>query len=201
MRKTFVVIPALMLALVAASPASAQDKEGERIADNVCANCHGRDGNSTSPLFPRLAGQQAEYLDTQLKAFRDRSRSDPHARAFMWGMTQTLNDAAIASLAGYYAKQKAVPLRPATTSLAQAGKRIYEQGIDAQGIPACAGCHGDNAEGKEAIPRLAGQHTLYLTGQLDAFRSLLRDNPLMHETTKNLDNDQISAVAAYLGGD
>lgn len=199
MRYAFVSAAAV---LVAATAAWAQDeREAERIAGGVCVNCHGADGNSTAPLFPRLAGQQAEYLDVQLHAFRDHSRADPHARAFMWGMTQSLSDSTIKGLAAFYAKQTPMPLHHVDSAAAQQGKKIYEQGVDAQGVPACAGCHGPQGEGNGAMPRLAGQHTIYLVKQMEAFRSMLRENDIMHENTKNIDNDQISALAAYLGSD
>src|SRR6516164_4411449 len=71
------------------APATPQQVQG---TVHVCSSCHGLNGNSISPTFPRLAGQRAEYLETQLKAFRDKTRADPHAHTYMWGMAAHLSD-------------------------------------------------------------------------------------------------------------
>ncbi len=197
MMKKFMIVAVVALTAFVAS--AQESREGERVATDVCSNCHGKDGNSISPLFPRLAAQREEYLVAQLNAFRDRSRSDPHARAFMWGMAQSLSESTIKALAAYYAKQKPTPLPAVNSPLAAQGKHIYENGVDAQSVPACTTCHGNKGEGTEIAPRLAGQHTTYLVKQMEAFRSMLRENDVMHENIKNIDNDQISAVGAYLG--
>jgi cytochrome c553 len=166
--------------------------------EHLCSSCHGAAGKSISPTFPNLAGQQAEYTATQLKAFRDHSRADPHAHTYMWGMAAHLTDATIDGLAAYYAAQP--PARGTSGDPAEvaAGRQIYEAGIQAQDVPACASCHGDHAEGNGVQPRLAGQHRSYLERQLEAFASSARANDIMHENSKNLTAGQIAAVAAYL---
>src|SRR2546427_9732072 len=81
----------------------------EDIARQWCANCHRADGNSISPLFPRIAGQQPGYIAQQLQAFRARNRSDQAAHDYMWGIAGTLDDATISGIATYFATQKPLP--------------------------------------------------------------------------------------------
>jgi cytochrome c553 len=169
-------------------------------ATTVCQNCHGAQGDSLLATFPRLNGQQADYIAAQLKSFRSQSRSDPHARAYMWGMASQLDDGMIDGLAKYFAAQK--PTQPQSGgALAAEGKNIYMNGADAQNIPACQACHGEHAEGNSVIPRLAGQHAYYLKSQLEAFRSTLRENDVMHANTKDMTNSQIEALVSYLSND
>jgi cytochrome c553 len=169
-------------------------------ATSVCQNCHGPQGDSVSAIFPRLNGQQADYIAAQLKSFRSQSRSDPHARAYMWGMASQLDDGMIDGLAKYFAAQKPTPPQSGG-ALAADGKNIYKNGADAQNIPACQACHGERGEGNSVIPRLAGQHGYYLKSQLEAFRSTLRDNDVMHANTKDMTNSQIEALVSYLAND
>ncbi len=160
MKSTFFVTMAAFASLTGALavaddshvPAAVKEK-----VDTVCQSCHGAQGNSVSSTFPRLNGQQADYIAAQLKNFRDHSRTDPHARAYMWGMASQLDDATIDGLAKYFASQK--PSQPqGGGELAAEGKKIYMDGADAQNVPACQACHGEHGEGNSVIPRLAGQH-------------------------------------------
>ena len=112
--------------LCATTLARAEDSAGNNPLDLIakeCSTCHGPKGLSTSPTFPHLAGQQAEYLDVQLKAFRDKSRADPHAQAYMWGMAAQLTDPAIAQIAAFFAKQPAPPKNSADPTEIAAGKK------------------------------------------------------------------------------
>jgi len=168
------------------------------LATRVCSTCHGKDGHSVAPTFPELAGQTAVYIEAQLKAFRDRSRGDPHAQAYMWGMASQLTDAVIKQLGAYYSAQPPSPGTPQDKSEVAAGKKIFDEGISSADVPACAGCHGEKAQGADTIPRLAGQHREYLAAQLLAFKNELRANDIMHNTAKNLSNEDIRAVAAFL---
>jgi cytochrome c553 len=165
---------------------------------HVCSSCHGMDGKSVSPTFPRLAGQQKDYLVAQLKAFRDHTRADPHAHTYMWGMAASLSDATIDGVADYYSSLSPVPGKPTDGADIAAGKKIYEEGIPEQGVPACGGCHGDAAQGGGTFPRLAGQHRPYIEGQLAAFASNARANEIMHENAKNLTPDTEGQLAAFL---
>jgi cytochrome c553 len=191
----------LMTISCVAPTLQAQEARPETTAIQVCASCHGPKGDSISPAFPRLAGQRKEYLDTQLKAFRDRTRGDPMAQAYMWGMTSQLSNNAIEGLAAYYASQKSPKGKTGDPKLLQAGRTIYEQGIPGASIPACTTCHGKDAEGIAAFPRLAGQHPEYLVKQLVLFKNQLRADasaPVMHNISSGMSFEQMEAVAAYL---
>jgi len=190
--------------LVAAIPVHAQQVTPEaraaadRLAATVCSTCHGTGGRSTSPTFPNLAAQTAPYLEQQLKAFRDQTRADPDAQAYMWGMAAQLNDEAIAALAAHYAAQRPAPGQVGDPKLVSQGRSIFEHGVPAKGIPACATCHGDRAQGNGPFPRLAGQHPEYLLKQLLVIQNALRLAPVMHGVIQYLSKDQMHAVAEYL---
>ncbi len=199
MKKTLTIAAALSLA---SSIALAQDvSQATRYkVTTVCQTCHGVNGNSTSPTFPRLNAQQAQYIEAQLKNFRAHSRSDPHAMAYMWGMASQLDDALVTDIAKYYASQ--APTAPQTGgALAAEGKKIFISGVGEHNIPPCAACHGDHGEGAAEIPRIAGQHGEYLKHQLEDFRSRARDNQVMHANTKDMTDAEIDAVVSYLAGD
>ena len=170
----------------------------DRVAATVCTACHGTGGRSTAPTFPNLAAQSAPYLDEQLKAFRDQTRADPDAQAYMWGMASQLNDESIAALAAHYAAQRPAPGRAGDAKLIAQGRTIFEQGVPEKGIPACATCHGDRAQGNGPFPRLAGQHPEYLLKQLLVIQNVLRLAPVMHGVIQYLSKDQMHAVAEYL---
>src|SRR5690348_14405111 len=177
-----------LVALIAcvAAPVRAQDADITKYASQVCASCHGPRGDSISPAFPKIAGQRAEYLETQLRAFRDRTRADPMAQAYMWGMTSQLSDGAIKKLAAFYSGQRPAPGKSKDAKLAQAGKAVFEGGIPSAKVQACAQCHGANAEGNAVFPRLAGQHAEYLVKQLVLFKSSMREGgnaPIMHNVS------------------
>ena len=164
----------------------------------VCSSCHGLEGRSVNPTFPILAGQQHDYLVAQLKAFRDKTRADPHAHTYMWGMAAKLSDATIEGVASYYAGQAPEPGQKQDAALVSAGQAIFKTGISARNVPACGDCHGETAGGNGAIPRLASQHQEYLAGQLQAFAINSRANEMMHENAKNLTAQEIQAVTSYL---
>ena len=200
MNRTFPMLVG-MLASALALQASAQDSDARTVAAQVCASCHGPGGRSISSAFPRLAGQQPVYLEAQLKAFRDRTRADPMAQAYMWGMSSRLDDATIKGLAQYYAKQAPGRDTKADPKLAREGEQIFASGIPASGVPACVTCHGKNAEGNATFPRLAGQHADYLVKQLALFKSSLRaggNASVMHDLSQGMTFDQMTAVSAFL---
>jgi len=200
MNRDLLILLALS-AICSVAPASAQESDARKLATDVCASCHGPRGESVSPAFPRLAAQRVDYLEGQLKAFRDRTRADPMAQAYMWGMTAQLGDATIKSLAAYYAGQKPVAGKATAPKLVQQGQAIYQEGIPSANVQACVTCHGKNAEGNASFPRLAGQHAEYLLKQLVLFKSSLREGsnaPIMHVVTTGISFEQMEAVSAYL---
>jgi cytochrome c553 len=163
-----------------------------------CANCHGTNGRSVSPTFPNLAAQTAPYIEAQLHAFKNQTRADPDAQAYMWGMASQLDDALIAGLADYFSKQPAAPGNGAKSALIAKGQVIFTAGVPGRGIPACASCHGALAQGNGPFPRLADQHAPYLLKQLLVIQSVLRMAPVMHGVIKDLNREQMQAVVDYL---
>ena len=194
---------ALLALTTALHPAAAQDMQGSetaRRALHVCASCHGADGHSKNAQFPHLAGQSAQYTAQQLKDFREQRRGETDNRAYMWGVSALLDDATIEALANHYAAQTPTPGKTAAKpQLLARGKAIFEAGIPQRKVAACASCHGANAEGAAAFPRLAGQHAAYLERQLDTFSTRLRPHGvLMRNEVAGLRKDERRAVAAYL---
>lgn len=177
---------------------AAADSYARQLAIGVCASCHGPRGNSQQPKFPRLAGQQAPYLAIQLRNFRGQTRGDSDAIAYMWGMSAELSDDTIEALAKYYSSQRPVVGTSGNVSEIARGREIYMHGIESEGVPACAACHGADARGTANYPRLAGQHTQYLLKQLGAFQSNMRNVAIMHGVAQNLRVAEMGSVAAYL---
>jgi cytochrome c553 len=201
MKPNVIVLLSLLALACTAPPLQAQDGDAARLATQVCANCHGPRGDSISPGFPKIGGQRAEYLESQLKAFRDRTRADPMAQAYMWGMTSQLGDDMIKKLAAFYSQQKPSQGKPSDPGLIKAGKTIYEAGIPGAKVQACSTCHGKDAEGNAGFPRLAGQHSEYLVKQLVLFKSSLREGGnamIMHDISTGISFEQMQAVAAFL---
>lgn len=189
------------LALAACSGTAAKSESADSVAPgvvHVCSSCHGSGGRSISSTFPRLAGQQKDYIVAQLQAFRDKTRADPHAKTYMWGMAAQLSNPTIAAIAAYYSSQPPVAGEPGISPEITAGKEIYTKGIPSESAPPCMSCHGEKAQGNGPIPRLAGQHPAYLARQLEAFASQARANEIMHQNSKNLTIQQIDDVTAYL---
>jgi cytochrome c553 len=177
-------------------------RDARTLVSFACSKCHGPTGNgvSISPLFPILAGQNPVYIDTELKLLRQHSRSDPHARAFMWGISHALTDEQIQGLAQYFSTQPAVSGRPSSNpALAARGKEIYENGVpEPHRVIKCAECHGETSAGTNTVPRLQGQHPDYLKLQLHYYHDKLRENILMQRNVANITDDEIAAVVEYI---
>lgn len=188
-----------IIALVNAYSVSAAE-EGAKLDRQLCSICHGAGGTTSSELFPQLAGQPATYVTNQIKAFRDKSRSDENAQRFMWGISSRLTDSDIESLAKYYEAQQ--PLHSgkiSDQSKYELGKSIFTMGHPEKNVPACIACHGEKGEGKDATPRLGGQHEAYLKRQLKVFYGNGRPAGIaMHEIVKGLTERDVDAVAEYL---
>ena len=170
-------------------------------AIHVCQACHGEGGNSTAPIFPKLAAQQPLYFAEQLKLFRTQKRSDTSPQAYMWGISALLDDATIQGLAEYFAHQTPRPGKTGDRKLIEQGKRIYAGGIPSRNVAACASCHGENGEGASVFPRLAGQHAEYIVRQLQDFRAnKVRPHGVIMATrvVSHMTPQEMRAVAAYL---
>jgi len=164
----------------------------------TCTTCHGSKGLGVSPIFPNLAAQTASYIETQLRAFKDQSRADPDAQAYMWNIVSQLSEEKITALAAYYAAQPAATGHHGDPRLVAQGKALYERGALASGLPSCLNCHGNHAEGLGTVPRLAGQPAPYLLRQLLVIQNALRTAPVMHGVIKDLGKDQMQALVTYL---
>jgi cytochrome c553 len=173
-------------------------KVAEEKAVNLCSSCHGPRGISTSPEFPILAAQLEGYTIKQLEAFAKRMRADKDAHDFMWGIAIQLDEAMIGGIARYYAVQPPAPGRPERSALAMKGEEVFNGGVVDRGIPACAACHGQNAEGVGEFPRLAGQHAKYITKQVGYLQTQARATDVKHDFVKNLTPEETQAVAAYV---
>lgn len=174
--------------------------EGAKIDGKLCSICHGRGGTTSSELFPQLAGQPAPYFVNQMKAFRDKSRSEENAKRFMWGISSRLSDDEIQQLAAFYETVPPAHIGKISDQLKyDAGKNIFMNGHADKGVPPCMACHGEKGEGKDATPRLGGQHEAYLMRQLKIFSGKERPAAVaMHEVVKGLSEPDIEAIAQYL---
>ena len=165
-----------------------------------CAACHSETGNSESVLYPRLAGQASGYLVDQLKAFKAHTRQDP--KHSMNAIAASLEDAQIQEVADYFSKQVATAnnTTEVDADLVKQGKSIYENGITAKNVMACAACHGADGKGGGAFPVLAGQHASYLVAQLQSFKAgeLRKEATTMPALVAGWDLEEAEAIAAYL---
>lgn len=177
--------------------AGAQDR-AEELVQAQCAVCHGLRGESSSPVFPRLAGQHAEYMARQLADFHSGRRHS----STMKPIVQNLKPEDFALLGQWFEKQPVQAHPPADPALSSAGKVLFHNGNPSNRIPACSICHGDDGAGAENLPRLAGQHELYTLKQLRDFhqRERTNDNRVMHSVARRMTEQEMKAVAAYLSG-
>ncbi|WP_291688461.1 c-type cytochrome [Bradyrhizobium sp.] len=182
--------------------ASVSQKELKAKTD-YCKTCHGVSGQGFRGAFPmpRLAGQQPEYLKNQLSAFIERRRTNP----VMFNVAHVLSPPMLTALTTYFRDLDPKPLGGAPRELVAAGKKIYEEGVPKAEVPPCASCHGPDAKGADAFPRLAGQLHDYIFRKLtnwDKERGQDKANPdnsaIMGPIAHNLTEAQIKAVAAYL---
>ncbi|HET7369353.1 MAG TPA: c-type cytochrome [Gammaproteobacteria bacterium] len=208
MIKSFLMVAAVIGTLSFTATAFAADAAGFPPGDPqagqqkaaACAACHGADGNSASPQFPKLAGQSAVYLIHELQDFKSRARKNP----IMNGMAAGLSKQDMADLAAWYSNQAIKP-GAASPDLVAKGRSLYRGGDQSLGIPACAACHGPAGAGMGPAgwPALAGQHAQYLISQLEAWRSGERangPNHVMRDVAHNMTDEQIKAVSSYLQG-
>ena len=170
----------------------------EQTVQQVCNNCHGRQGESAGPAFPHLAGQNAAYITKQLRDFKSGRR---HNRA-MREMMAEHSDAELVELGVFYAAMKPVPHTITDAAPTRAGRLLFNAGKPQSGVPACTACHGAQGSGSNSLPRLAGQHAQYLKRQLQDFgqRQRTNDNAVMHDIASRLSEPEMDAVASYLSG-
>jgi cytochrome c553 len=193
-------------ALAAQPLPKADAAKGQQIATQVCAACHGADGNSVAPVNPKLAGQIPDYLAKQLANFKPTAAGKPAERnnAIMAGFAAALSPEDMRNVAAYYGSQRLQPEKARNKDTIELGQKIYRAGIAEKGVAACGGCHGPRGEGVPGqFPALAGQYADYLHAQLMAFQSGARandSNKMMRMTAAKLSDAEMKAVADYIAG-
>jgi cytochrome c553 len=189
---------AALLCALAFGASANEHARAEEIVQGQCFICHGADGESSSPVFPRLAGQNEAYVVKQLTSYKTGQRVSPA----MQPMVATLSAEDFAALGRYFASRPTQLHQVEDPELAQVGAFVYKRGNPYSGVAACSGCHGPSGYGTNALPRLAGQHALYTEKQIKEFNARTRtnDNMVMHAVASKLTELEVKAVAAYLAG-
>ena len=192
------LLSAALLAAPLLSHAQADEARAKKIISGVCFLCHGANGESGSEVFPRLAGQHAEYIAKQLAQFQSGERKS----SAMSEVSAKLTPDEMLALGKFYEKQSLTPEAAKSPDLAAVGKYIYHQGNRFSGVAACASCHGADAKGSDSLPRLAGQFAAYVETQLKQFheRKRTNDNAVMFVITEKMTPLEMAAVAEYLSG-
>lgn len=198
-------ILAIALLGAAHSAQAADSAKGAELATQ-CAACHAKDGNSAVAAWPKLAGQNAKYIEKQLKDFiagaKDKSKGRYDAQ--MLAPVQALTEENIADLAAYFSEQQ-TQLGAVKADLVEMGKNIYFNGDAERGVPACAACHGATGQGLDlaGYPSVSGQHPEYTAKQLKAFSMAERtndENAVMRDIAIRMSDQQIEAVANFMLG-
>ena len=204
------------LATAASQDNTKKIKAGDAVAGEAksasCAACHGADGNSPVPSFPKLAGLGEKYLFKQLRDIQSKKRDIPQ----MAGLLDSMNNKDLRDIAAYY-NSKTMQISGAKTIEVQVnsgikvdglelGERVFRAGNRDSGVPACTGCHSPNGLGNEpaGYPRLSGQYAEYIEAQLRAYRSGDRtnggDTKVMRQVAQYMSDAEIIAVANYIAG-
>lgn len=200
----------LLTGLIALSATTTAFAEGDAAAGQtkaaMCGACHGMDGNSPAPTFPKLAGQSGKYL---LKQMQD-IKSGVRPVAMMAGQLDGSSDQDMADIAAYFSGQQ-VSAGVANAAVAEKGEGIFRAGIKDRGVAACSGCHSPTGQGNgpAGFPALAGQHAAYISSQLKAFRLGAEDpsgrvndgeTRIMRDIAFKLSDKEIDAVANFASG-
>jgi cytochrome c553 len=207
MMRKILIAAAISLGISSPVALAAGDASAGSAKTAVCAACHGPDGNSAAPTFPKLAGQGERYLEQQIHAIKSGVRPVPA----MAGLTDNLSDQDIADIAAYYASQK-TSIGQAKKDLVARGEQIFRSGIHDKGVPACAACHAPDGLGNApaGFPRLSGQYADYVAEQLKAYRAAADggangrvtdgDTKPMRTIASRLSDGEIAAIASYVSG-
>lgn len=193
--------PAALCLALATQPLMAGDPEAGAELAQPCAACHGAEGNSANPEWPKIAGQNEKYLRASLKAYRDGIRQNP----LMMGQVAGLSDEDIADLAAFFAEQER-QVGSADPELVELGERIYRGGNSETGVAACMACHGPSGSGNApaGYPAVSGQHATYSAGVLRAYAEGERGDSdyaqIMQSIAGRMTDEEIEAVASYMEG-
>ncbi|AOT06649.1 c-type cytochrome [Pseudoalteromonas luteoviolacea] len=183
------------------------DAEAGKAKAATCAACHGPNGNAPITMYPKIAGQHADYIYKQLKEFKlgmtsggEKGRMDP----VMSGMAMPLSDKDMKDLSAYFAN---MPMSAGTTpeSAVAQGQKLYRAGDAERGIPSCMACHGPRGNGTSLakFPKISFQHPEYIKAQLEKFRDGSRHNDangMMRDISAKLTDEDIEILSKYLGG-
>ncbi|HEY3180967.1 MAG TPA: c-type cytochrome [Casimicrobiaceae bacterium] len=206
----FTAAAVLLCAGVAAAQETAPAKidlaKAQQTATQICAACHGADGNSPTAANPNLAGQHADYITLQLAHFKAGIR----VNAIMQSMVASLSDDDMRALGVYFSQQKPKGLTAKDPALVKVAQKIYRGGDQVTGLPACAACHSPTGAGiPKNYPRVAGQYADYTYAQLRAFKIGERgadkagkdaNGRIMAAIAEKMSDDQMKAVADYMAG-
>jgi len=190
----------LTLGITGVAQAAGDAKAGQTKAA-MCGACHGADGNSAAPNFPKLAGQGERYLLKQMNDIKSGNRTVLE----MTGLLTNMSEQDMADIAAYFASQS-MSVGAADPALVKAGEALYRGGKLAEGMPACTGCHSPDGAGNDAagFPQLGGQHAQYVAKQLTDFREGNRtndgDSMMMRSVAAKLSNKDIQAISSYIQG-
>ncbi len=190
----------LTLGITGMAQAAGDAKAGQAKAA-MCGACHGADGNSAAPNFPKLAGQGERYLLKQMNDIKSGNRNILE----MTGLLTNMSEQDMADIAAYFASQN-MSVGAADPALVKAGEALFRGGKLAEGMPACTGCHSPNGAGNDAagFPQLGGQHAQYVAKQLTDFREGNRtndgDSRLMRSVAAKRSNKDIQAISSYIQG-
>ena len=206
MMKTWLITVSVAAALASTAIQAAtalkpgDPKAGEAKANTICMACHGPQGNSIVPTWPKLAGQHAEYIQKQLMDFKAGNRSNVQ----MTPMAKPLTDQEVLDVAAFFSSQVQKG-GAADPEQAKIGEALYRAGNPTSGVPACSGCHGPAGAGQglSKFPRLAGQHADYVKQTLTNFRAQQRANDpngMMRGVASRMTDSEIAAISQYIQG-
>ncbi len=195
-----ILVVCFFTALVSTFAFAVGDIEAGKASAAVCAACHGQNGISSNPMWPKLAGQHAYYIEKELHDFRSKKRNDPTMAPMVAGLT----DVDIENLAAYFASVPST-VEAASADKIKLGEKIYRAGKVDNGLPACIACHGPNGAGSAParFPRIGGQHAAYLSKALKDFKAETRNNDhqaMMRDIAGRMNNKEIEAVSSYISG-
>ena len=196
----WLVSVSIVLAVTAGGVQAAGDAEAGKTKSATCMACHGPDGNSANPIWPKLAGQHPSYIEKQLTDFKGGARKND----LMSPMAMPLSEQDMQDLAAYFSSQTQSAGTAAADKVAL-GEKVYRAGNGATGVAACMACHGPAGAGNPGanFPRIAGQHAAYVEKALKDFRSGARTNDnakMMQGVAMKMTDAEIAAVAQYAQG-
>lgn len=205
--KKFAIFLGLFFGTAGIAMAQSGDAEAGKEKSQVCAACHGPNGESPTDMYPHLAGQHEKYLLKQMKDFKlaaetggEQGRNNP----IMMGQVATLSEQDMADLAAYFSQQDH-PKGETPEDMIKAGEDLFRRGNPDTNMPSCSGCHGPrgNGMGLAAFPDISGQHAAYTASQLKMFRSEERANDpngMMRGVTEKMSDEEIELLSKFLSG-